>query len=58
MRDQAQAVLNDTVDYLSNSRRKDVIAAVNLYPFQLTVRNVGEAIRVNSQLITLLQQEK
>ncbi len=58
VRDQAQAVLNDTVDYLSNSRRKDVIAAVNLYPFQLTVRNVGEAIRVNSQLITLLQQEK
>ena len=56
VRDQAQAVLNDTVDYLSNSRRKDVIAAVNLYPFQLTVRNVGEAIRVNSQLITLLQQ--
>ncbi len=51
-------MLNDTVDYLSNSRRKDVIAAVNLYPFQLTVRNVGEAIRVNSQLITLLQQEK
>lgn len=58
VRDQAQAVLNDTVDYLSNSRRKDVIAAVNLYPFQLTVRNVGETIRVNSQLITLLQQEK
>lgn len=58
VRDKAQAVLNDTVDYLSNSRRKDVIAAVNLYPFQLTVRNVGEAIRVNSQLITLLQQEK
>ncbi len=58
VRDQAQAVLNDTVDYLSNSRRKDVIAAVNLYPFQLTVRNVGEAICVNSQLITLLQQEK
>ncbi len=58
VRDHAQAVLNDTVDYLSNSRRKDVIAAVNLYPFQLTVRNVGEAIRVNSQLITLLQQEK
>jgi len=58
VRDQAQAVLNDTVDYLSNSRRKDVIAAVNLYPFQLTVRNVVEAIRVNSQLITLLQQEK
>ncbi len=58
VRDQAQTVLNDTVDYLSNSRRKDVIAAVNLYPFQLTVRNVGEAIRVNSQLITLLQQEK
>ena len=58
VRDQAQAVLNDTVDYLSKSRRKDVIAAVNLYPFQLTVRNVGEAIRVNSQLITLLQQEK
>ena len=58
VRDQVQAVLNDTVDYLSNSRRKDVIAAVNLYPFQLTVRNVGEAIRVNSQLITLLQQEK
>ncbi|MDE6529007.1 MAG: LptF/LptG family permease, partial [Muribaculaceae bacterium] len=57
VRDQAQAVLNDTVDYLANSRKKDVIASVNLYPFQLTVRNVGETMRVNSHLEKLFQQQ-
>lgn len=56
VRDTAQGVLNDTVDYLSNTRRKDVIAAVNLYPFQLTVRNVDETMRVNSHLVKLLQE--
>ncbi len=57
-RDEAQAVLNDTVDYLSNTRRKQIISAVNMYPFQLTVRTVGEAMRVNSHLIKLFEQEK
>lgn len=57
-RDDAQAVLNDTVDYLSNTRRKQIISAVNMYPFQLTVRTVGEAMRVNSHLIKLFEQEK
>jgi len=57
-RDDAQTVLNDTVDYLSNTRRKQIISAVNMYPFQLTVRTVGEAMRVNSHLIKLFEQEK
>ena len=57
-RDDAQIVLNDTVDYLANTRRKQIISAVNMYPFQLTVRTVGEAMRVNSHLIKLFEQEK
>lgn len=57
-RDDAQTVLNDTVDYLSNTRRKQIISAVNMYPFQLTVRTVGEAMRVNPHLIKLFEQEK
>ena len=57
-RDDAQIVLNDTVDYLANNRRKQIISAVNMYPFQLTVRTVGEAMRVNSHLIKLFEQEK
>lgn len=57
-RDKAQTVLNDTVDYLANSRRKSVIDAVNMYPFQLTVRTVREAMRVNTHLINLFQQQE
>lgn len=57
-RDKAQAVLNDTVDYLANSRRKNIIDAVNMYPFQLTVRTVRDAMRVNSHLINLFQQQE
>lgn len=57
-RDKAQAVLNDTVDYLANSRRKNIIDAVNMYPFQLTVRTVRDAMRVNSLLINLFQQQE
>lgn len=57
-RDKAQAVLNDTVDYLANSRRKNIIDAVNMYPFQLTVRTVCDAMRVNSHLINLFQQQE
>lgn len=57
-RDKAQAVLNDTVDYLANSRRRNIIDAVNMYPFQLTVRTVRDAMRVNSHLINLFQQQE
>lgn len=57
-RDKAQAVLNDTVDYLANSRRKNIIDAVNMYPFQLTVRTVRDAMKVNSHLINLFQQQE
>lgn len=57
-RDKAQAVLNDTVDYLANSRRKNIIDAVNMYPFQPTVRTVRDAMRVNSHLINLFQQQE
>lgn len=39
-REGVQLILNDTVDYLSNSTRKDVIALVNKFPFQLTTRTV------------------
>lgn len=58
VRDKAQLVLNDTVDYLSGTRSKSVIDAVNLYPFQLTVRNVAETMRVNSHLLKLFEQQK
>ena len=56
-RDHAQGVLNDTIDYLSNSRRKDVINSVNMYPFRLTVRTVGDAMRVNEHLLKLFESE-
>lgn len=56
-RDEAQQALNNLVEYLSDTHSKKVINLVNLYPFQLTVRNVGEAMRVNSHLIELLEQK-
>jgi len=55
LRDRAQLVLNDAVDYLSNSRRKDIISLVNRYPFQLTVRNVGETMEVNTLLMKIFE---
>lgn len=56
-RDHAQGALNDTIDYLSNSRRKDVINSVNMYPFRLTVRTVGDAMRVNEHLLKLFESD-
>ena len=57
LRDEAQAILNDTVDYLSDSRNRNVIRNVNRFPFQLTVRNVGETLQATSALIDLFEKE-
>lgn len=57
LRDEAQAILNDTVDYLSDSRNRKVIRNVNRFPFQLTVRNVGETMQATSALIDLFEKE-
>ena len=57
LRDSVQATLNAVVDYLANSRRKDVIDAVNMYPFQLTVRTVGKTMRVNQHLIKIFNRQ-
>lgn len=50
LRDQAQEAMNELVDYLSNTRERKVIALVNLYPFQLSLRNAAEVERVNAAL--------
>ena len=57
LRDDAQKALNDTVDYLSDSRDRKVIKTVNRFPFQLTVRNVGETLDTTSALIKLFEQQ-
>ena len=57
LRDSVQATLNAVVAYLANSRRKDVIDAVNMYPFQLTVRTVGKTMRVNQHLIKIFNRQ-
>lgn len=57
LRDEAQLALNEAVDYLSNTRSKSVIALVNRYPFQLTVRNAAQVEQVTEELGTLLTQQ-
>ena len=57
LRNKAEVCLADTIDYLSNSREKRIIDTVNRYPFQLTVRNVAEAMKVNSDLEQLFKRE-
>ncbi len=56
-RDAAQAALNEAVDYLSNTRERQVIQLVNLYPFQLTVRNAESARRATSSLSELFKKQ-
>lgn len=56
-RDAAQAALNETVDYLSNTRERQVIQLVNLYPFQLTVRNAESVRRATSSLEALFKKQ-
>ncbi len=56
-RDAAQAALNEAVDYLSNTRERQVIQLVNLYPFQLTVRNAESARRATSSLSALFKKQ-
>lgn len=55
-RDGAQLVLNDVVDYLSNTRDKNVILAVNEFPFQLTTRTVGVTIETARKLVGMLEK--
>lgn len=57
LRDQAQTALNDTVDYLANSRDGKVIGLLNMYPFQLTTRTVGQTMEVNSNLLKLFERQ-
>lgn len=54
-REGAQTVLNDTVDYLFNSRDKRVIGTVNKFPFQLTTRTVEGTLATARELERLLQ---
>ncbi len=58
MCDEAQVALNDTVEYLANSRKKVIIDMVNLYPFRLTVRNVADTMRVNINLLNLFEKKE
>ena len=57
LRDNAQGALNDAVDYLSNTRQKNVIRLVNTFPFQLTVRNVSDTLSATYSLINLFENE-
>lgn len=56
-REGAQLVLNDTVDYLSNSTDKSVIATVNKFPFQLTTRTVDVTLATAQELEKLLDRQ-
>lgn len=56
-RDAAQAALNEAVDYLSNTRERQVIQLVNLYPFQLTVRNAESVRCATSSLEALFKKQ-
>lgn len=55
LRDATQTALNNTVDYLADSRDAHVINALNKLPFQLTVRNVDEALSATTELINLFE---
>ena len=57
LRDNAQGALNDAVDYLSNTRQKNVIRLVNTFPFPLTVRNVSDTLSATYSLINLFENE-
>ncbi|MDE6126602.1 MAG: hypothetical protein K2G30_06575, partial [Muribaculaceae bacterium] len=56
-RDAAQAALNEAVDYLSNTRERQVIQLVNMYPFQLTVRNAASVRQATSSLVALFKKQ-
>lgn len=56
-REAAQAALNEAVDYLSNTRERQVIQLVNQYPFQLTVRNSESVRRTTSSLEMLFRKQ-
>ncbi|MDE7141471.1 MAG: hypothetical protein K2O33_01075, partial [Muribaculaceae bacterium] len=53
----AQAALNEAVDYLSNTRERQVIQLVNMYPFQLTVRNAASVRQATSSLVALFKKQ-
>lgn len=54
-REGAQLILNDTVDYLSNSKDGKIIAMVNRFPFQLTVRTVDTTLETARTLIGMFE---
>lgn len=55
-REEAQLILNDTVDYLSNSKDTRVINLVNRFPFQLTTRTADTTVDTAKALVAMLEE--
>lgn len=49
--------MNGMIEYLSNTRNRRVIYMLNLYPFEIKVKNIAPIRTVNAQLIYLLNKE-
>ncbi|MDE6282551.1 MAG: LptF/LptG family permease [Muribaculaceae bacterium] len=54
--DKLQTTLNETIDYLSNSRDPQTIALLNSYPYKVTRRNLNLVAETTRRLIDLCKQ--
>lgn len=54
--DKLQTTLNETIDYLSNSRDPQTIALLNSYPYKVTRRNLNQVAETTRRLIDLCKQ--
>jgi len=52
-----QQHLNRIVEYLSNTTSHSIIACINQYPYDITPRELSKILKVNQQLLFLLNKE-
>lgn len=54
--DELQAAMNETIDFLSNSKNHKAIRLINCYPYKVSPRNLADVTKTTRELVDLCKQ--
>ena len=54
--DELQAAMNETIDFLSNSKNHKAIRLINCYPYKVSPRNLADVTNTTRELVDLCKQ--
>lgn len=54
--DKLQAAMNETIDFLSNSKNHKAIRLINCYPYKVSPRNLTDVTKTTRELVDLCKQ--